>query len=156
MDDKPAVAASTTADARSGQRPFRQALERLQGAGLRPTRQRIALARLLFDAPHHHVTAEQLHAEAMGSDIKVSLATVYNTLNQFTDVGLLREVVVESGKSYFDTNTNAHHHFFIEATGSLIDIPVQELSFDQLPVAPTGMQVTGIDVVIRLIAGKQG
>src|ERR1700722_15326672 len=90
-------------------------LERLRAVGLRPTRQRIALARLLFDGGDRHITAEQLHGEALGAVIRVSLATVYNTLHQFTDAGLLREVVVEPGRSYFDSNTTDHHHFFCEA-----------------------------------------
>ena len=90
------------------------ALERLRAAGLRPTRQRLGLARLLLENGDRHVTAEQLHGEAATSAIPVSLATVYNTLHQFTEAGLLREVVVEPGRSYFDTNTADHHHFFCE------------------------------------------
>src|SRR5512135_1295815 len=91
----------------SSSRPFRHALDLLQHAGLRPTRQRLALARLLFDRGDRHLTAEQLHAEAGAERISVSLATVYNTLHQFTRAGLLREVVVEAGRSYFDTNTSS-------------------------------------------------
>src|SRR5919204_76918 len=98
-------------------------LERLRRVGLRPTRQRVALARLLFGGADRHVTAEQLHGEALAAAIRVSLATVYNTLHQFTDAGLLREVVVEPGRSYFDTNTDDHHHFFSESRGTLQDIP---------------------------------
>ena len=95
---------------------------RLTKAGLRPTRQRLALATLLYGAGDRHVTAEQLHKEAGEANITVSLATVYNTLHQFTESGLLREVVVESGRSYFDTNTTDHHHFFIEDELRLTDI----------------------------------
>src|SRR5216110_328279 len=87
-------------------------VERLRRVGLRPTRQRVALARLLFNGGDRHVTAEQLHGEAAAAAIRVSLATIYNTLHQFTDRGLLREVVVEAGRSYFDTNIDDHHHFF--------------------------------------------
>ncbi|MEX2008900.1 MAG: iron response transcriptional regulator IrrA, partial [Dongiaceae bacterium] len=90
-------------------RPFAPALDRLKAAGLRPTRQRLALARLLFDRGDRHVSAEQLHDEAIGAKVPVSLATVYNTLHQFTSIGMLREVVVEAGRSYFDTNTSDHH-----------------------------------------------
>ena len=92
-------------------RPFTPMLERLRNAGLRPTRQRLALARLLFGGGNRHVTAEQLHAEARREEIPVSLATIYNTLNQFRKAGLLREVVVDSGRSWFDTNLEDHHHF---------------------------------------------
>jgi Fur family iron response transcriptional regulator len=95
-------------------RPFAHAIERLRSAGLRPTRQRLALVRLLFDHGDRHVSAEALHAEAQRAGVRVSLATIYNTLNQFTEAGLLREVVVEAGRSYFDTNTGDHHHFFFE------------------------------------------
>ena len=99
-------------------RPFRPVLDRLTAAGLRPTRQRLALARLLFDSGDRHVTAEQLHQQAVGNGVKVSLATVYNTLNQFTASGLLREVAVDSRRSYFDTNTELHHHFFQSGYGT--------------------------------------
>ena len=123
---------------------------RLKGAGLRPTRQRMALAALLFDSPHRHVTAEQLQCEAQAKSIKVSLATIYNTLHQFTDAGLLREVVIEPGRSYFDTNIDDHHHFFVESSGQLQDIPVSGISLACLPVAPDGMQITRVEVIVRL------
>lgn len=132
-------------------RPFKRALDRLQGAGLRPTRQRLGLARLLFETGDRHVTAEQLHGEAMAADLRVSLATVYNTLNQFTDAGLLREVVVEVGKSYFDTNTSDHHHFFLETTGRLEDIPGDQLALQRLPAAPDGTRIARVDVIVRLV-----
>jgi Fur family iron response transcriptional regulator len=106
----------------TGSRPYAPLVERLKQAGLRPTRQRLALAKLLFDPGFRHVTAEQLHAEAQGANVRVSLATVYNTLHQFTEQRLLREVVVEAGRSYFDTNTGDHHHFYFEATGELQDV----------------------------------
>ena len=95
-------------------RPFAPLVDRLKQAGLRPTRQRLALAKLLFEPGFRHVTAEQLHAEAASANMRVSLATVYNTLHQFTRQGLLREVVVDPGRSYFDTNMGDHHHFFFE------------------------------------------
>src|SRR5258707_79950 len=101
----------------------RGVVERLKHAGLRPTRQRIALGSLLFDGIDRHVTAEQLHGAVLERSIRVSLATVYNTLHQFTTVGLLREVVVEPGRSYFDTNVDEHHHFYVEGPGQLLDIP---------------------------------
>ena len=126
------------------------ALARLRAVGLRPTRQRLALARLLFDNEDRHITAEQLHGEALGADIRVSLATVYNTLHQFTEAGLLREVVVESGRSYFDTNTADHHHFFCEATSKLQDIPGQDVVVSGFPLPPLGTEICRVDVIIRV------
>ena len=131
-------------------RPYTQVLDRLRAAGLRPTRQRLALAKLLFENGDRHITAEQLHSEALGSSIRVSLATVYNTLHQFTEAKLLREIVVDSGRSYFDTNISAHHHFFYEETGELCDIPGEEINVAQLPNAPEGMTIKQVDVVVRL------
>jgi Fur family iron response transcriptional regulator len=130
--------------------PTPSILARLRGAGLRPTRQRLALARLLFDGAERHVTAEQLHGEATAASIPVSLATVYNTLHQFTGAGLLREVVVEPGRSYFDTNIDDHHHFFCESSGMLQDIPGASLSVGQLPHAPAGTEISRVDVIIRV------
>src|SRR5512133_1369531 len=125
-------------------------LERLRCAGLRPTRQRVALARLLFDGGDRHVTAEQLHGEALTAAIRVSLATVYNTLHQFTAAGLMREVVVEPGRSYFDTNTEDHHHFFCESTGHLQDIPGNLVRVGELPQPPAGAEIRRVDVIIRI------
>jgi len=125
--------------------------ERLRKAGLRPTRQRVALGALLFGGEDRHVSAEILHAEALSQGEQVSLATVYNTLHQFTDVGLLRELAIDGGKAYFDTNTSNHNHFFIEADGKLMDIPGDSIRVDGLPEPPEGMMVSHIDVVVRLV-----
>jgi Fur family transcriptional regulator, iron response regulator len=125
-------------------------LERLRAAGLRPTRQRVALARLLLENGDRHVTAEQLHGEASTAAIPVSLATVYNTLHQFTEAGLLREVVVEPGRSYFDTNTSDHHHFFCETTARLQDIPGQDIMVSRHPLPPPGTRISRVDVIIRV------
>ncbi|MBL4615736.1 MAG: transcriptional repressor [Magnetovibrio sp.] len=133
-------------------RPYAQVLEKLRGAGLRPTRQRLALAKLLFENGARHVTAEMLHAEAQDATIRVSLATVYNTLHQFTEAGLLREIVVDPARSYFDTTTSEHGHFFHEATGFLEDIPGGTVQLVEMPSAPDGTKITGIDVVVRLAA----
>ncbi|HTW53787.1 MAG TPA: Fur family transcriptional regulator [Stellaceae bacterium] len=130
--------------------PATTIIARLRGAGLRPTRQRLALAKLLFDGADRHVTAEQLHGEAGAAAIPVSLATVYNTLHQFTTAGLLREVVVEPGRSYFDTNIDEHHHFFCESSGALQDIPGAAISVGQLPHAPPGTEVRRVEVIIRV------
>jgi Fur family iron response transcriptional regulator len=124
--------------------------ERLRKAGLRPTRQRVALATLLFGNGHRHVTAEELHAEAHGSDLPVSLATVYNTLNQFTEAGLLREVAIEGHRSYFDTNTSNHFHFYLEDERRLFDIPGDDLQVRGLPELPAGTRIRRIDVIVRL------
>ena len=131
-------------------RPYTDSVNRLREAKLRPTRQRLALARLLYDGGDRHVTAEALHEEAMRSKVRVSLATIYNTLHQFCDAGLLREVVVEPGRSYFDTNTSDHHHFLHEETGVLHDIPAADLRFESLPAAPAGAKIGRVDVIIRL------
>ncbi|HMB77839.1 MAG TPA: Fur family transcriptional regulator [Kiloniellaceae bacterium] len=131
-------------------RPYRDLIARLKDAGLRPTRQRLALAKLLFGTCDRHLTAEQLHAEALEAGVRVSLATVYNSLHQFTSAGLLREVVVEPGRSYFDTNIEDHHHFFYEDSGSLQDIPTEQLRLTSLPDAPSGTRIARVDVTIRL------
>lgn len=131
-------------------RSFSNLIDRLKDAGLRPTRQRLALARLLFEPGDRHLTAEQLHGEAMNDDVRVSLATVYNTLHQFTQAGLLREVVVEPGRSYFDTNTDDHHHFYDESDGHLEDIPGDQVVMSELPTPPDGKQIARVDVIIRL------
>jgi Fur family iron response transcriptional regulator len=106
---------------------------------------------LLFEGGNRHVTAEILHVEAQTAEIRVSLATVYNTLHQFTAVGLLREIVVDSQRCYFDTNISDHHHFFYENSGRLEDIPGEEVVLARLPEAPTGAKVTRVDVVIRVL-----
>ena len=126
--------------------------ERLRAAGLRPTRQRVALGRLLFDGCDRHVTAEVLHEEAIARKVPVSLATVYNTLHQFTEVGLLREVAVEGAKTYFDTNTSNHYHFFCETSGKLVDIETASIRIEGLPQAPDGMAISRVDVLVRLVA----
>jgi Fur family iron response transcriptional regulator len=128
--------------------------ELLRGAGLRPTRQRVALARLLFAEGDRHVTAERLHEEALASKVPVSLATVYNTLHQFTEAGLLREVAVEGAKTYFDTNTSNHYHFFCERSGRLLDIDTGAIHIEGLPEAPEGMTISRVDVLVRLTDKK--
>ena len=122
----------------------------LRMAGLRPTRQRIALAELLFAGKHRHVSAEELHGEAEKSGAKVSLATIYNTLHQFREAGLLREVTVDASRSYFDTDTSDHHHFYIEDERRIVDIPAESIEIANLPQAPDGMTITHVDVVIRV------
>ncbi|MEM8552039.1 MAG: iron response transcriptional regulator IrrA [Pseudomonadota bacterium] len=122
----------------------------LKSAGLRPTRQRVALGDLLFSRGHRHISAEGLHEEAVGARVPVSLATVYNTLHQFTEVGLLREIAVDGTKTYFDTNTDDHHHFFDESSGAVTDIPRDTLHLTRVPEAPEGMEISRVDVVVRV------
>jgi Fur family iron response transcriptional regulator len=127
-----------------------EATQRLRTAGLRPTRQRLELAHLLFAHGDRHVTAETLHGEAVKAGAKVSLATVYNTLHQFTEAGLLRQVVVEAGRFYFDTNVDAHQHFYVEDDGTLIDIPGEDVAVSSVPEPPKGTALSRIDVVVRI------
>lgn len=123
----------------------------LATAGLRPTRQRVTLATLLVgDGHHRHVTAESLFDAAKDKGDSVSLATVYNTLRAFCDAGLLQEVTVDGSRSYFDTNTHDHPHFFWEDEARLTDAPSDQLVIAQLPDAPEGAEIASVDVVIRL------
>ncbi len=122
----------------------------LRDHDLRPTRQRVALAELLFSKGHRHISAEALHEEAEHQSIKVSLATIYNTLHQFTNAGLLRAVPVDGSKTYFDTNVDNHHHFFVEDDQKVIDIPAQNFTLGMLPEPPEGMEITRVEVVVRV------
>lgn len=136
-------------------RPFGDVLQRLRSVGLRPTRQRLALARLLLEGGDRHVTAEQLHGEASAAGVRVSLATIYNTLHQFTRAGLMREVVVDSGRSFFDTNVATHHHLYYADSGRLHDIPAEQVSLATLPVLPEGTELERVDVIVRVRDGRR-
>jgi Fur family iron response transcriptional regulator len=125
----------------------------LRMAGLRPTRQRVALAEILFGGPHRHVSAEELLAEAGAAKVNVSLATIYNTLHQFRSAGLLREVAVDASRSYFDTDTSDHHHFYLEDEQRVIDIPASSIVIQNLPEPPKGTSITHVDVVVRVRKG---
>ena len=124
--------------------------ERLRLAGLRPTRQRLSLAAILFGAGDRHVSAESLHREALDARINVSLATVYNTLNQFKAAGLLREVAFEGDRTFFDTNTSNHFHYYLEDTEQLVDIGATGLEVKGLPQLPPGTEIDRIDIIVRL------
>jgi len=139
--------------ARQARRIGEKSSEKLRAAGLRPTRQRVVLANLLFARGHRHLTAESLHDEAAEAGFAVSLATVYNTLHQFTEAGLLRQVAVDASRFYFDTNTGPHQHFYDEAGGSLIDIPGDSIAVAGVPTPPEGMKVERVDVVVRIRRG---
>jgi Fur family iron response transcriptional regulator len=130
--------------------PWHDVRTMLRRVGLRPTRQRMSLGWILFAKGDRHVTAELLYEEATKAKVPVSLATVYNTLHQFTEVGLLRQVAVDGSKSYFDTNASEHHHFFVEGEEALVDIPGAQVLVDKMPTAPEGYEIARVDVVVRL------
>ncbi len=123
----------------------------LRGAGLRPTRQRLALGGLLFSEGDRHVTAEMLYEEALTYNMPVSLATVYNTLHQFTEAGLLRQVAVNGAKTYFDTNISNHHHFYLDQEGELLDIPGGQMKISDLPEAPDGKEISRVDIIVHVV-----
>jgi Fur family iron response transcriptional regulator len=130
--------------------PFSDLRDKLRRVGLRPTRQRVSLGWLLFGKGDRHVTAELLYDEAMRARVPVSLATVYNTLHQFTEAGLLRQLAVDGSKAYFDTNSTDHHHFFVEKDDVLMDVPGDGVAVDYLPEPPDGYEIARVDVVVRL------
>src|SRR5262249_41375531 len=122
----------------------------LRDVGVRPTRQRTALGWILFGRGDRHITAEMLFEEATKAKVPVSLATVYNTLHQLRDVGLLRQVAVDGSKTYFDTNASPHHHFFVEGENALLDIADTDMVMGKMPVPPEGYEIARIDVLLRL------
>ena len=124
--------------------------KQLRLAGLRPTRQRVAIAALLLDGRHRHVSADGLIEEITAAGLQVSSGTVYNTLNQFTDAGLLRRVVVHNEYSLFDTNTDHHHHFYEASNDQLVDIPSDDVILAKLPQAPDGHEIKAVDVIIHI------
>jgi Fur family iron response transcriptional regulator len=130
--------------------PWHDVKAMLRQVGLRPTRQRMALGWILFGKGDRHLTAELLYEEASRAKVPVSLATIYNTLHQFTQVGLLRQVGVDGSKAYFDTNASEHHHFFVEGANELFDIPNADVIVGKMPDAPEGFEIARIDVVVRL------
>jgi Fur family iron response transcriptional regulator len=130
--------------------PWHDVKAMLRGVGLRPTRQRMALGWILFGKGDRHLTAEALYEEASRAKVPVSLATIYNTLHQFTEVGLLRQVPVDGSKAYFDTKASSHHHFFVEGEDELLDIPGAEVIVGKTPEPPEGYEIARVDVVVRL------
>jgi Fur family iron response transcriptional regulator len=130
--------------------PWHDVKSMLRQVGLRPTRQRMSLGWILFGKGDRHLTAEMLYEEAMKAKVPVSLATIYNTLHQFTEAGLLRQVAVEGSRAYFDTNVSTHHHFFIEGRDELLDIPDSEVFVDRTPSPPEGYEIARVDVVVRI------
>ena len=131
--------------------PVHELRTKLRAAGLRPTRQRIALGWLLFAKGDRHVTAETLQEEAQTARVPISLATIYNSLHQFTEAGFLREIAVDGSKTYFDTNVEPHHHFRVEGSNVLIDIPEIKVDEVKLPDPPPGKRIAGVDIIVRLV-----
>jgi Fur family transcriptional regulator, iron response regulator len=125
----------------------------LRAAGLRPTRQRVAIAALLLDGRHRHLSAESLSAEIRASGVQMADGTVYNTLNQFTDAGLLRRVTIHNEHSLFDTNVDHHHHFYDGEADQLFDVPADQVVLAHLPTAPDGHEIQSVDVVIHIKSG---
>src|SRR5258708_10343187 len=146
--DSDKVASAASRSALTGC-PWHDVKTLLREVGLRPTRQRMALGWMLFGKGDRHVTAEILYEEALSAKVPVSLATIYNTLHQFTDAGLLRQVAVDGSKTYFDTNVSEHHHFFIEGENDLVDILPSEVVLGSTPVPPEGYEVARIDAGVR-------
>ena len=130
-------------------KPANWVSEHLRHAGLRPTRQRVNLGRVLFAQGNRHISVEELHAESEMAGFRVSRATVYNTLHRFTEAGLVLEVVLDNGRTYFDTNLGDHHHFFVEGEGRLIDV-VADIGVDRLPRPPEGMEITSVELIMRV------
>ncbi|NJL07564.1 MAG: transcriptional repressor [Methylacidiphilales bacterium] len=130
--------------------PFHDVRQMLKDSGLRPTRQRLALGWLLFAKGDRHISAEMLHEEAQRARFPVSLATVYNTLHQFTGAGLLRELAIDGSRAFFDTNVHDHHHFFLEEENQVMDVSSAAFRMDRTPEPPLGYEVERIDVVVRL------
>jgi Fur family transcriptional regulator, iron response regulator len=125
-------------------------IDLLRRAGLKPTRQRVILGELLFSRGDRHVTADMLYAEARDANAPVSLATVYNTLNQFTRAGLLRRIGADGSRSFFDTNTTDHPHFYLHGEDILLDIPEPGVVIASMPEALPGYEVSRVDVIIHL------
>ena len=130
-------------------------IDLLRQAGLRPTRQRLLLGEFLFSKGGRHVTADMIYTEAVAANLQISRATVYNTLNQFTEAGLLRQIGVDGSKSFFDTNPGAHHHFFVDHEDRLLDVPAPGVEIDQLPEPLPGYEISRVDVIVHL-RRKQG
>lgn len=130
---------------------YEKSLNMLREAGLRPTWQRMQLIEMLYSAGHRHVTVDLLYREALDKGAKISLSTVYNTMHRLCSVNLLREISLGNGKSYFDTDTDDHQHYFLEESGELIDIPCSRI-FPNLPTPPQGTAIKQVDVVVRLHA----
>ncbi len=128
---------------------------RLQSAGLRATPKRIAIGGLLFDGRDRHVTADDVAVMARKNGVRVSLATVYNTLNQFVSAGLMKRITLDTDRTYFDTNVSDHHHLFFEESGILHDIPGDSIRVEGLPETPAGSRISSVEVIVRMSGDKR-
>ena len=133
---------------------FNQAVKKLSNIGLRPTKQRMILIKLLFENPDRHISADELYEEVKKEDRKISLATIYNTLKQFTKIGLLKELVVDQNKSIYCTNHDPHYHLYIEDEGKVIDIPQKNIDLN-IPSIPACLSLHNVDVVVRVRTLKE-
>ena len=125
------------------------ALKKIEQSGIRPTKQRRILAKILFEKGDRHISAENLFDEVKKEDRKISMATIYNTLKQFTSLGLIREIVVDQNKSLYCTNNKSHYHLYIEDEGKIHDIPTENINLD-IPSIPACLTLHSIDVIVRV------
>ena len=128
---------------------YHQAMKKIESSGIRPTKQRRVLAKILFENGNRHVSADELFHDVKKEDRKISMATVYNTLKQFTSLGLVREVVVDQNKSLYCTNRKSHYHLYIEDEGKIVDIPTKNIDLN-IPSIPACLQLHNIDVIVRI------
>ena len=128
---------------------YNKAINTLKKSNIRPTKQRIILAKLLFEKGRRHVSAEDLYDEVKNDDRRISLATIYNTLKQFSQIGLIREIVVDQNKSLYCTNNESHYHLYIEDEGKIIDIPTKNIDLN-IPSIPACLSLHNVDVIVRI------
>ena len=128
---------------------YHQAMKKIESSGIRPTKQRRVLAKILFEKGNRHLSADELFHDVKKEDRKISMATVYNTLKQFTALGLVREVVVDQNKSLYCTNHKSHYHLYIEDEGKIVDIPTKNIDLN-IPSIPACLQLHNIDVIVRI------
>ncbi len=133
---------------------FNKAINKLKLSGIRPTKQRMILAKILFENGKRHVSADSLFEEVRKEDRKISLATIYNTLKQFTALGLIREIVVDQNKSLYCTNKESHYHLYIEDEDKVVDIPTKNVNLD-IPQIPACLNLHNIDVIVRIRTLKE-
>ncbi|MFL2543543.1 MAG: Fur family transcriptional regulator [Alphaproteobacteria bacterium] len=128
---------------------YNSAINTLEKNGIRATKQRRVLAKIIFDKGKRHISAENLFDEVKKEERKISMATVYNTLKQFTNLGLIKEIVVDQNKSLYCNNNQSHYHLYIEDEGKVIDIPTKNIDLD-IPSIPACLQLHDIDVIVRI------
>ena len=128
---------------------YNQAIKKISNNGIRPTKQRMILAKLLFEKGDRHISAEELYEEVRKEDRKISLATIYNTLKQFKNLGLLKELVVDKNKSIYCTNHDSHYHLYIEDENKIIDIPQKNIDLN-IPEIPACLSFHNIDIIVRV------